>query len=127
MSRSVNVTVGSSTIIQDAIARVRKEFPGASVNEILRYCALSLTEGKRIAEETVFGIRQDVEKVGERLYAKIPDGERELLERHVRGGRTLSEIYREGLYVEAGESPATARQMARIPRGPKPLDPNTRE
>lgn len=115
----VNVTVGSKSLVRDAAIAVRREFPGASLNEILRYCGLVVTEGKRIAREMVFGNAEDIELTRDHISAEVPAEEREILNNYVRGGRTLSEIYREGLYLEAGESPAKARELARMPRGPK--------
>lgn len=118
MPASVGVTIGSLTILQDAANEVRAKFPGASLNEILRYCALSVTVGTREARNRVFGNERAISD-SEKVYAKIPDDEMELLKEHVRGGRTIAEIYREGLYQIAGESPTTARDQARMKRGPR--------
>lgn len=117
---SVSVTVGGDSSLQDAATTVRREFPTASLNEILRYCALAVTEGRRIAREMVFGKGNHDVLAKERVSVNFDDSERALLDRHIRSGLTLSEIIRLGLYTEAGESPAKARELARMPRGPKP-------
>ena len=120
MPSTVSVTIGSKGILHDAMRVVRRQFPGASVNEILRYCGLAVARGTREAERIVFGSVNDSEPTGHRIYGKIPSDEHAIIEEYLRsdhGITSISELYRAGMHLMAGDAPADALKQAHMKMG----------
>lgn len=91
------VTIGSETILHDAIAEVRRFFPGATVNEVLRMAALTSVYGERKAREIVFTRTMDIKLSNGRLPLTLTAQERELLKTATKKGVNFSEMVRLGL------------------------------
>lgn len=121
MPSTVSVTVGDTAIVSEVARVVRQQFPGASINEILRYCGLALTHGTREAQRMVFGDAENSSGItGDRVFGKVPEEERAKLKEYLRDEpeiTCISDLYRAGIYFIAGESHSEALKRARIPRG----------
>lgn len=93
------VTVGSPTILHDAVIEVRRIFPGASVNEVLRMAALTALYGERNAREIVFRETEEIRVTNGRIGMVIPERERALIPNT--SDFNLSETVRAGLAMLA--------------------------
>lgn len=120
MSSTVSVTIGDTAIVADVVRVVRRQFPGASINEILRYCGLALTQGTREAERIVFGNDENTGISSDRIYGHISEDERRKIEQYIENKpeiTSIADVYRAGMYFIAGENHDEALRLSKVQQG----------